>query len=212
MAKLRFTRLLILVASCAVMMCSLLSIPGSDGIAEEERPSLPEHRLTPQPFPIAVIDVATVLENLPQFRSEQMVLRADVERARSHFQERQNALVQQQQELQKVSPDTPDYKEKIARLQQEISQLQTEFQLQQQEFFNRERQLLLGAYKQIEGAVDQIARERGFVLVLRTSREPSSNNPQELLSYLGREVVWADATIDITKDVVAKIRSTPSKD
>lgn len=212
MAKLRFTRLLILVASCAVMMCSLLSIPDSSGIAEEERPSLPEHRLTPQPFPIAVIDVATVLENLPQFRSEQMVLRADVERARSHFQERQNTLVQQQQELQKVSPDTLDYKEKIARLQQEISQLQTEFQLQQQEFFNRERQLLLGAYKQIEGAVDQIARERGFVLVLRTSREPSSNNPQELLSYLGREVVWADATIDITKDVVAKIRSTPSKD
>ena len=212
MAKLRLTRVLIVVASCAVMMCSLLSIPDSSGIAEEERPSLPEHRLTPQPFPIAVIDVATVLENLPQFRSEQMVLRADVERARSHFQERQNALVQQQQELQKVSPDTPDYKEKIARLQQEISQLQTEFQLQQQEFFNRERQLLLGAYKQIEQAVDQIARERGFVLVLRTSREPSSNNPQELLSYLGREVVWADATIDITKDVVAKIRSTPSKD
>lgn len=211
MAKISPTRLLMVVALCTVVIGWLVSIPSPLGVAQEEKPDLPEPRSTCQPCPIAVIDVATVLENLPQFRSDQMALRADVERARSHFQERQNALVQQQQALQKVSPDAPDYKEKMARLQQEISQLQTEFQLQQQEFFNRERQLLLGAYKQMERAVAEIARERGLVLVLRTSREPTSGNPQELLSYLGREVIWADATIDITKDVVAKIRSAPPK-
>ncbi len=211
MAKISPTRLLMVVALCAVVICSLVSMPSPLRAAQEEKPELPEPRSTSQPCPIAVIDVATVLENMPQFRSDQMALRADVERARSHFQERQNALVQQQQELQKASPDAPDYKEKMARLQQEISRLQTEFQLQQQEFFNRERQLLLGVYKQMERAVEEIARERGLVLVLRTSREPTGGTPQELLSYLGREVIWADATIDITKDVVAKIRSAQPK-
>ncbi len=113
MAKISPTRLLMVVALCAVVICSLVSMPSPLSASQEEKPDLPEPRSTSQPCPIAVIDVATVLENMPQFRSDQMALRADVERARSHFQERQNALVQQQQELQKASPDAPDYKEKI---------------------------------------------------------------------------------------------------
>jgi len=186
-------------------------MPGGDGFGEEGK-ARPSDDVSTTQWPIAVVDLAAVLENLPQFRNEQMALRMDVERARSHFQERQNVLVQQQQDLQKLSPDTADYKEKIAALQQQIGQLQTEFQLQQQEFYNRERQLLLGAYKQVERVVEEIARERGLMLVLRTTREPMGGNPQELIGYLGKEVIWAESRIDITKDVIARIRGSQPKD
>lgn len=206
----RSLRLIVLLLACSAAILWFAVTPSRGELGSEKKPPAGESTTTPK-WPIAVVDLGMVLENLPQFRNEQMTLRADVERARSHFQNRQNVLVQQQQDLQKASPDDPGYREKIAALQQQINQLQTEFQIQQQEFYNRERQLLLGAYRQAAQAIEEIARERGFVLVLRTAREPTSGNPQELLSYLGKEVIWSDPQIDITQAVIAKIRETQSK-
>lgn len=203
-------RLIVSLLACSAVIFWLVATPSRGESGSEKKSPAGESTSSPK-WPIAVVDLGTVLENLPQFRNEQIALRADVERARSHFQSRQNALVQQQQDLQKISPDAPDYREKIAALQQQINQLQTEFQLQQQEFYNRERQLLLGAYRQASQVVEEIAQKRGFMLVLRTSREPANGNPQELLSYLGKEVIWSDPQIDITQAVIAKIRESQSK-
>lgn len=210
MRRVSSIRLIVLLLACMAGVCWFVAAPSRGELGSQETLPAGENKTAPA-WPIAVVDLGMVLENLPQFRNEQMVLRADVERARSHFQNRQKALVEQQQDLQKVSPDAPEYREKIAALQQQINQLQTEFQLQQQEFYNRERQLLLGAYRQASQIVEGIARERGLILVLRTAREPTNGNPQELLSYLGKEVIWSDSQIDITQAVIARIRQSESK-
>lgn len=207
-----FNRTVALLLTCVITTGWFVATPGHGGPGESEQSNSTGGLPAGGAWPVAVVDLGMVLENLPQFRTEQMALRADMERARSHFQNRQNALVQQQQELQKLSPETPEYREKIAALQQQINQLQTEFQLQQREFYDRERQLLLGAYRQASHAVEQIAKERGLILVVRTAREPTGGSPQEVLSYLGKEVIWADPQIDITQAAIAKLRNSQSHD
>ncbi|MGQ9503935.1 MAG: OmpH family outer membrane protein [Thermogutta sp.] len=205
-----FNRVIALPLACVIIAVWFVATPGHGGPGESEQSNSTGGLPGGAAWPVAVVDLGMVLESLPQFRSEQVALRADMERARSHFQNRQNVLLQQQQEMHKLSPETPEYREKMAELQQQINQLQTEFQLQQQEFYNRERQLLLGAYRQASQVVEQIAKERGLILVLRTAREPTGGSPQELLSYLGKEVIWADPQIDITQAVIVKLRQSQS--
>lgn len=179
--------------------------PGSSR-ANESAPSQP-----PAGLPIGVVDVGTALQALPDFATNLTALQGDVERARSHFQERQNALLEEQKKLQALSPESIEFRTKQTELQQQVLQLQTEFQLQQQQIVDRERKLYLSAYRQVEEAVRSTAQERGLLLVLRSTREPSSGGPQETAGYLAKEVVWADPSIDITQAVVARLKGEAKK-
>ncbi|ASV75066.1 hypothetical protein THTE_2464 [Thermogutta terrifontis] len=155
---------------------------------------------------IGVIDLPAVMQRIPEFRAELTELQSDVQRAQSQFQKRQSELLSLQKELQTLPPESQEFQQRQQTLQQQMSQLQTEMQLQQQQFFERERKAYLSAFGRIDEAVQKVARAKGLVIVLRQSRPPAAtSNPQELLAYLAREVIWAEPDLDITDDVVREL-------
>ncbi|MBC7353170.1 MAG: OmpH family outer membrane protein [Thermogutta sp.] len=155
---------------------------------------------------IGVIDLPAVMQRIPELRAELTELQSDVQRAQSQFQKRQSELLSLQKELQTLSPESQEFQQRQQTLQQQMSQLQTEMQLQQQQFFERERKAYLSALGRIDEAVQKVARAKGLVIVLKQSRPPAAtSNPQELLSYLAREVIWAEPQLDITDDVIREL-------
>ncbi|WP_347242951.1 OmpH family outer membrane protein [Thermogutta sp.] len=155
---------------------------------------------------IGVIDLAAVMQRIPELRAELTELQSDVQRAQSQFQKRQSELLSLQKELQTLSPESQEFQQRQQTLQQQMSQLQMEMQLQQQQFFERERKAYLSALGRIDEAVQKVARAKGLIIVLKQSRPPAAtSNPQELLSYLAREVIWAEPNLDITDDVIREL-------
>lgn len=170
--------------------------------SSEEKGASPERR----DITVGVVDLTTILQRIPELRAELAALQNDVQRAQSQFQKRQSELLVFQRELQTLTPGSPEFEKHQESLKQQLGKLQTEMQLQQQQFFDRERQAYLQAFERIEKAVQEVARKKGLILILRRTRPPTASaTPQELLGFVSREVIWAEDALDITEEVTKRL-------
>jgi Skp family chaperone for outer membrane proteins len=61
-------------------------------------------------------------------------------------------------------------------------------------------------YKEIQWAVGVIAQQRGLTLVLRQADELTQTEPEKAGAAIERSVVYADPNMDITREVIAKLK------
>lgn len=164
------------------------------------------------PGTVAVLDVTAVMNEMPELRETRAAIQADFQRAQAQFQKRQQELVQRRQELQEKSASDPSLREEMEKLGRELEQFQAEIQLQQRELLAREGKALMEAYARLNAAVGAYCKERGIALVLRgTARPANAANPQEVLAYVNREVVWSQDGLDITPAIKSIVIGNDSR-
>ncbi|NBP80380.1 OmpH family outer membrane protein [bacterium] len=98
---------------------------------------------------------------------------------------------------------TPEFK----KLEAEIAKAQGDFnvtaQLQKKDFMDREAQVYMQVYQEIEKAVEQFARQHRIAVVFRFDGEPTdSGNRDEILRGITKPIVYLEPGIDITPDVL----------
>lgn len=161
---------------------------------------------------VAVLDVTAVMNEMPELRETRAAIQADFQRAQAQFQKRQQELVQRRQELQEKSASDPSVREEMEKLGRELEQFQAEIQLQQRELLAREGKALMEAYARLNAAVGHYCKEHGITLVLRSTGRPAgAANPQEVLAYVNREVVWSQDGLDITPAIKSIVIGNDSR-
>jgi Skp family chaperone for outer membrane proteins len=105
---------------------------------------------------------------------------------------------------------TPEYK----KLEADIAKAQGDFnvnaQLQKKDFMDREAKVYLQVYTEVEKAVEQFAREHRIAIVHRFDGEPLDGSDRNaILRGITKPIVYLEAGIDITPDVLKMLNSTP---
>lgn len=169
--------------------------------AQQPRATGQEDR--PQKLDIAVVDMAKLFNGEKDFVSRREELQRDVADAQKTFQEKQQALVQLQEEGRKAKPNSDEQKRIAEELRQKARETENFRQNHFQKVLESEKQLNLKTYRIISEKIQKYAEEKGIRLVIRYASQPldDTKTPQEVLALINQDIIYHNG-LDITEDIL----------
>jgi Skp family chaperone for outer membrane proteins len=164
----------------------------------------------PPPTHVAVIDVGYIFKNHSAFKAAMDKMKDEVLAAENSLKAERDRINGLMEQLKGFNVGTPEYR----KLEGEVAKAQGDFQvtaqLQKKDFMDREAQVYLQVYGQIERAVAQFARENGIAVVHRFDGDPVDNSDRNrILGNITKPIVYSDPQIDITPDILRMLNGTP---
>lgn len=152
---------------------------------------------------VAVIDVGYIFKHHGRFKAAMEKMKDEVMQAENSLKaerDRVNGLMEQ---LQGFKVGSPEHK----KLEAEIAKAQGDFnvtaQLQKKDFMEREAQVYMQVYQEIEKAVERFAQQHRIAAVFRFDGEPiDGSNRDQILRGITKPIVYLEPGIDITPDVL----------
>lgn len=152
---------------------------------------------TAQNFKVGYTDFEVLLANMPQMAQVNQTLQQEVVRTRQRieqqFTEVQQEVERYQRQQSLLSPEARQQRE--ARLDSLQRMAQAEAQLAEQRVGQRQAELMRPLYEMLQNAIDSVATEGGFDLIL-----PTQVNGQPVILFINEQRV-----IDITRDVARRL-------
>lgn len=147
---------------------------------------------------IAIIDIVRVFQNHPGFNRQIEVVKTDFANFQKEMVAKRNKVTSDQQKLADFVVGSQEYKNADASIMQQVSDMQVTAQLKKKEVQLEEAQIYLGAYKEVQLEVQNIAARYGIDLVLRFDGSTiDPNNPDSVMQGVHRPVVYQNG-LDIT--------------
>lgn len=162
---------------------------------------------------VGVVDLSRVLEEHQQFQTLREQMRSRVQGKETQLQSMMNEAKQLRDIQKDLDPNSADYRNNESKLTQLVAQIETFRQQTRRDLINEEATLYHDVYIQIRKVVEWVAQKRGIQLVLRVSNDPiSPDNPEEVIKAVNRRVLYHDASLDLTGDVLSVLnRSSQQK-
>ena len=146
-----------------------------------------------------MIDINRIMENHTRFKSERERMKADFEQVKAKMQQEREAIAKLTENLQEYRKGTREYKELEETVAKRSADLQVQLQLKNNEFQQREAKTYYEVYQEILQATDYFCKQHAIDMVVRYNGTPVDvEQPNSVLSYISRPVVWNDPGLDIT--------------
>lgn len=162
-----------------------------------------------RPGIVAVLDVAEVFKKNAAFNTQLNAIRSQAQNLNNQFQEDMKKLqTEAQLAASTYNPGTPERRQKEAELEQKQTRIGTEYRQANEDLLNREANLYMRTYQQLQQIVQQLANEHNIVMVLRFDR--SEVNPEvrtEVVKVVNRAVVF-QRDLDLTNMVMSAMGPT----
>jgi Skp family chaperone for outer membrane proteins len=194
------------IVAATVVSAAHAQVPGQPAV----RPVAPAAS-GPPPTHVAVIDVGYIFKNHTAFKSAMDKMKDEVLAAENSLKGERDRINGMMEQLKGYNVGTPEYR----KLEGEVAKAQGDFQvtaqLQKKDFMDREAQVYMQVYGQIERAVAQFARDNGIAVVHRFDGDPvDSSDRNRILGNITKPIVYYDSQIDITPDVLRMLNgATP---
>jgi Skp family chaperone for outer membrane proteins len=165
----------------------------------------------PPPNHVAVIDVGYIFKNHSAFKISMDKMKDEVLAAENSLKAERDRINVLMEQIKGFNVGTPEYR----KLEGEVAKAQGDFnvtaQLQKKDFMDREAQVYLQVYSQIEKAVAQFCRENGIAVVHRFDGDTGDNGDRNrILGNITKPIVFYDTQIDITPDILRMLNGTPA--
>ncbi|HBN74605.1 MAG TPA: outer membrane chaperone Skp [Planctomycetaceae bacterium] len=155
---------------------------------------------------VGLIDMATLFKDYRKFSDMRDQLRNDIKAS----DEKAKSMSEQLQALQKTLKDgtytegTPEYQKLESQLISQSTQFEAFRKTQQRDFLRRESKIYKDVYMEVVAAVGQYASYYNYDVIIRFSRDgvDETDNAQELIQNMNRQVIWHNSKIDITDAVL----------
>lgn len=149
---------------------------------------------------IGYVDPQIIMRSMPEMAAVERRLQNFIDRKRQEFADKESNFRRQVEEYQQKMAVISDEakrneEERLAQMNLELQEFQQNFQMEVQE---RQFELLEPLLEKIQGAIDEVARERNFTYVFNTM----TNNGDFVILYVSDE---AQQTSDITDAVMQKL-------
>jgi len=191
--------------TAAVVACLLVAGPILSGVWAQTRTAGAPARYTPRPAPgsIALVDIGKVFKQHARFNQAMAAMKAKVQQAESQLQKDMEALKQWVEEMKKFKKGSTEYNEWERRITERRSEINVQMQLTRKEFLQEEARIYHQIYREIEYHVGQWAAQNGVSIVLRfNSDQPDASNPEDVLQFINKPVVWHSPAVDITNQII----------
>ena len=161
---------------------------------------------------VGVVDLRAVLSNhpivadqIPALTQKLQMVQIEFTKAQQEAQDRLNKL----QQAYKVG--TPEYDEQMGAIRKELSDAQFKAEDAQQKVVMERTQLLFRAYKDLQAAIQEVAKQNGVLIVhskVKITADPDANVSEEFLTLQEADqntIVWNRPECDITEQVKSQL-------
>jgi Skp family chaperone for outer membrane proteins len=195
------------IAAAAILS---LSVFVSLAQAQTQTPAQPQARAAAgQALPgtrIALLDVNRIFKSHERFKAAMEGMKHNVEAAETQVRNDRNAITKLGEDLQLLKKGTPDYKALEEELTKRQADLQVAVQLKKNEFVQREAENYNAVYQEILQETNYFCRENAIDVVLRFNGESVDvEQPNSVLSFINRQVVWNNPGLDITDQILQRL-------
>lgn len=188
----------------AVLLCGAVAFQSPAVFAQAKA----DAAAAASPHKVALIDMAFVFKNYKKFDA----LREDLKQDITESEERAKLMVEKLQAVQKEMREFKEGSDEFAQREKTLAKMQAEFETfrrgAQRDMLKKESQLYHTVYLEITDAVKKYAEFYKYTLVIRFNREElDSENPQNLLQGMNRQVVYHRTDDDITQKILDFLNS-----
>jgi len=185
----------------------------SDAWSQSKEPAA-----TALPHKVGLIDMAHVFKNYKKFEALRDELKDEIAASEEQAKSMQEELLALQKAMKALVEGSPEFAKAEPQYVKMAGEFETFRRSASREFLKKESQIYLQVYNETSDAVSKYATHFKYTLVLRFNREDlDTENPQNLLQGMNRQVVYHKAEDDITVDVLnhlnkqfTKAASTPA--
>ncbi|MDA0834635.1 MAG: OmpH family outer membrane protein [Planctomycetota bacterium] len=162
---------------------------------------------------IALIDMAEVFKKYEKFAVLRDGLKAEIEKTDLEAQQRGKEITGLQAQMKEVKPGSPDFIEMESQLAQLTTEFETFRKVKQRDFLRQEAALYHTIYLEVTEWVGKYAEHYEYTMVLRFNREElATDDPQQLIQGMNRQVVYFRANDDITDQVITLLNKQYEKE
>jgi Skp family chaperone for outer membrane proteins len=158
---------------------------------------------------IGVINIAKIFAEYEMTR--QLEQRFDSERraVADDAEKKRQLIVEKQQGLAPFKPDSQAYRDRSTELTRLQVEYEVELTMREQQLKDAHKQSLLTIYRDVQAAVERIARQRGIDVVLTydelDSQAPDSNALRQQI--LLKKVIYSNEQTDLTQVVLTDLNA-----
>jgi Skp family chaperone for outer membrane proteins len=183
-------------ATVFVLVMGLAYVPLA--VRADGRPPESPHR-------IALIDMARVFKNYKKFENLREELKGDLTKSEDKFKQMAEQIRKEQSELKLIKEGSDEYAQKEKVVLNHTSQAETYRKSQQRDLIRREAQIYKTIYLEVADAVHKYASHFNYTLVLRFTSDDveTTENPEDVMRGLNRQVVYYRPSDDITNAIVS---------
>ena len=163
----------------------------------------------PIPYLVAVIDIAQVIKNHPEFMKRQEDLQKQVNEAEAVFGKRQQAIVDKRKALDAsptLKPGSPQHQQMLDEIASEVTEFEKDTKNLQRKFALENSKIMYDTYQNIKGTIQKYAVSKGIAQVTDyRDFEPNPADPQTVAEDMDQRLVWFNPRLDITKFIISQI-------
>lgn len=175
------------------------------GLFTATRPGISQDAAaTPAPHQIGLIDMAHIFKNYEKFKDQTASLQKLAEEAEAKAQAMMEKGRKGQEQLQTLTPGTPEYTQIESELIKLKTELETFRQVEQQKIVRQQAEVYKTIYLEVQDVVNRYAQYYKYTLVIRFNRGDvaEAGNPNAIIQNMNRQVVYYQPQDDITDPIL----------
>jgi Skp family chaperone for outer membrane proteins len=157
---------------------------------------------------VAVVDVAQLIKNHPDFRVKQEALQKTVQAEEAKFRSKQEQIVAKEKALSSsaLNPGTPEHQKQMDEIADEYADFEKEAKTMQRKFALENSKIMYETYKDIKQSIGKFAKARKIAQVTDFRVfEPNPLEPQSVAEDMDQKLVWFDETLNITDLIISQL-------
>ena len=198
----------------SALLCATLSVAAGSAQAQQAssaQASAAQPRVQ-RNLLVGVVDLRAVLANHPVVTDEIPALTQKLRLEQVEFgkaQQEAQANLEKLQQTYKVG--TPEYEDQMGSVRKSLSDAQFKAEEAQQKIVMQRTQLLFRAYKDLQAAIQEVAKQNGILIVhskVKLNADSEANVSEEFLTLQEADqntIVWNRPECDITEQVKAQL-------
>lgn len=165
------------------------------------------------PAKVAVANTARIFNEMQETRDLKQKLESERKRLEGEERERKDKIQSLRDARNLIKPDAPQYQQKNHELLEEAIRFDVWGKMVQADVQRNQRVQMKALFDKIQAAINEVATQKGFDLVLSDQRPEIPDDPEQLtLDQLrtlinARTVLYAGPKVDITNDVLAALNA-----
>lgn len=196
----------------SALLCAVLSVAAGSAQAQQAQQASAAQPRAQRNLLVGVVDLRAVLANHPVVTDEIPALTQKLRLEQVEFgkaQQEAQANLEKLQQTYKVG--TPEYEDQMGSVRKSLSDAQFKAEEAQQKIVMQRTQLLFRAYKDLQAAIQEVAKQNGILIVhskVKLNADSEANVSEEFLTLQEADqntIVWNRPECDITEQVKAQL-------
>lgn len=163
-----------------------------------------------RPTKVATVDVLNVFNGLQEKAQVEADIRTRGEQLRTEEESRRKELMDLQNDLKILAPETQAYTQKTNQIKRKVLELKVWSQMESENLTSESSIQLAGLYRKMCDTIGKVAKENNYDMVIYKEQEPTFQNvkPESMNQIIQmRKVLWSADDMEITDQTITRMNN-----